>query len=72
MGQKLAADESQPPPRSLIMELRCDCPKCFLDDASPLAYRMYIGHDYIEMRREATADGWRRADNRWLFGDHTA
>lgn len=65
MGQTLYADESQPAPRSLIMELRCDCP-------TPLcgAWNIYIGHDYIAMRAEASADGWRRADNKWLRGDH--
>lgn len=71
MGQKLYSDETQPPPRSLVMELRCDCMSCFLDDSKALAYRLYIGHDYIVMRTESTKDGWRRSDNKWLFRDHT-
>ena len=65
MGQKLYADEQAEPPRTCVMELRCDCGKSDCE-----GWRFYIGHDYIEMRSEATRAGWRRADNKWFFQGH--
>lgn len=68
MGQRLCSDEQAEPPRTLVMELRCDCGKCF--GFLKQAYSVYVGHDYIVMRGEATAEGWKRSGARWLFKDH--
>lgn len=64
MGQKIYADELAPAPRVTVVELKCDCGEC-------QAWRLYVCHDYIATRQQATNEGWGRRDNQWFFEGHT-
>jgi hypothetical protein len=56
MGQQLCALAASP---GTIMLLSCD--GCGID------WGIYSGPDYIKMRDQAHADGWRRRNNQWFL-----
>jgi len=65
VGQQILAKESWPPPRPLVVIVSCD-------GCKQVDFQMYddanYGGDYIKLRQQMHADGWRRRNNNWYRG----